>query len=186
MNPEGRFGFWKKRSESLEFISEERILIRKNINILIVFAIALLLIYFLANFIKRELDGRLKSIQAKHQELANELTKSARSEAILFLGRLGALKNLLRDHIYWSNVFVFLERSTLPNVRYTSFDGDISNKTLTLNAKTSDLLSMVKQIMYFDSLPLIKKTEFMGVRYTEEGINFTLRLILSESVWKKD
>ncbi len=186
MTSEGRFSFWKKRSESLEFISEESILIRKNINILVVFILGLLLIYFLANFIKKELDRRLSSIEAKHRELTNELAKSTRSDAVLFLERLDNLKNILREHIYWSNVFVFLERSTLPNVRYNSFAGDASGKTITLNAKTSDLLSMVKQIMYFESLPEVKKTEFMNVGYTDDGINFSIRLNVSDSLLKKD
>lgn len=188
MPSEGRFGFWNKRkeSESLEFISEEKILIRKNINILIIFILALLLIYFLANFLKKELEGRLKLTQTKHQELSNELIKSINSEAVLFLNRLDVLKNLLQNHAYWSNVFVFLERSTLPNVRYTSFDGNLQNKTITLNAKTSDLFSMVKQIIYFENLPEVKEAKFMNVSYTEEGINFTLQLTLSESIWRKD
>lgn len=181
-----KFSFWQNKDQGLTFLSEEKIIIRKNINILFTFILFLIIVYFLAFFMKKELSNRLISIDKRNQTVSIELAKISKLDSILFINRLESLKKILDNHVYWSNVFTFLEKVTLPNVRYTGFSGDVVSKSISLTVKTADLLSMVKQLIVFENLGEVKSVTFGGVRFLEDGIGFSLKIILSDSVWKKD
>ncbi len=61
-------------------------------------------------------------------ELSVELRniKEDTDEALAFQDNLNKVSYLLNNHVYWTNLFDYLEASTLEGVKYVQFSGDLS------------------------------------------------------------
>lgn len=89
------------------------------------------------------------------------LTENEVGDVLDFRGRLIVVNDLLKNHIYWSDFFSFLEKNTLPNVFYQDFSGDTSGEYL-LKARTDSFDSMAKQLKVFRRAPEVIEVSSEG------------------------
>lgn len=97
------------------------------------------------------LDKRIAEIEGVQEEYQN-----------LQL-RISIANILLKDHVYWTNLFEFLEHYTLPTVSYLNFAGDISGN-LNLSAITVDYYDVARQMLVFsEAAESIESLDISGI-----------------------
>lgn len=176
----------KQSEEELTFISEEKIIIRRNLNILLVYLLFLVLIWFGFVFIKKELTRRLNIINDSLNKAELELARGLKAETLGFLGRIDVLKDIVAGHIYWSKIFPeIIERLTLPNVQFENFAGSLLKQEISMKGKTINFLTLAKQILSFEQSPFVTNITFGGLNIGEDGIGFNVVLSLSDKAWKR-
>ncbi|HQB50922.1 MAG TPA: hypothetical protein PLT32_01750 [bacterium] len=115
------------------------------------------------------------------------LTENEVGDVLDFRGRLIVVNDLLKNHIYWSDFFSFLEKNTLPNVFYQDFSGDTSGEYL-LKARTDSFDSMAKQLKVFRRAPEVIEVSSEGGEMikveekskAEDGIKTDDQLIVND------
>jgi hypothetical protein len=125
-----------------------------------------------------DLDNEIDQI---NQKISNELD----TEVISFQKHLNNLKKMLDDHIYYSNLFSLIEKTTVPTVSFESFNGDVSSKKIQLKGKAISFSSLAKQIVAFREAEEIDKVNFSSASIgTDGGIGFDLSLFLKQEMFE--
>ena len=123
----------------------------------------------------------LSSAIAEQEETSAELTA--------FNKQISAIEEKLDEHVYWTGLFNFLEKSTKSTVFYESFSGSSLTGTITMNARTSTFREMSEQILAYRVNPLIDEVRASsGVASIDEagsikGVNWLMTLVVNEEVW---
>lgn len=73
------------------------------------------------------------------------------------------VKKLLDNHIYWSQVFSQIEKTTLPNIFFSSFSGDSSGQ-INLQGNVPNYSILAKQVKAFEQ-------EFQQVDFSIQGLS---------------
>lgn len=78
-------------------------------------------------------------------------SEKEKEKIYIFVRKMELAEYLLKNHVYWTNLFKFFEANTLPEVYYDSFKGDETGQyTLPASAKSYD--GVAKQLGYFQNL----------------------------------
>lgn len=115
-----------------------------------------------------------------------------------FKNRLIVSSNALNQHIYWTNLFSFLEKNTLKNLYYNSFSGNLSG-TYVLPATTNDVRAISYQSKVLLTDPNISLAEVSdeqiineavsggdnGATTTKTKVNFNLKFVLNKAILNK-
>ncbi|MCX6741037.1 MAG: hypothetical protein NTY61_01420 [Candidatus Parcubacteria bacterium] len=92
---------------------------------------------------------------------------------------------LLKDHVYWTNVFKLLEVYTIPDVYYPNFVAKVGDQII-LPAVARDLTSVARQLAaFYSATDFIKDVTITDLVAGQEGVNFNINLTLDPSVLKK-
>ncbi len=92
---------------------------------------------------------------------------------------------LLKDHVYWTQLFKLLEADTIPDVYYPNFVAKIGDQVI-LPAVARDLTSAARQLAAFYSVTdFIKDVAITDLVAGPEGVNFNINLTLTPSLLKK-
>ena len=92
---------------------------------------------------------------------------------------------LLKDHVYWTNVFKLLEAYTIPDVYYPDFVARVGDHII-LPAVARDLTSAARQLAaFYSATDFIKNVTITDLVAGQEGVNFNINLTLDPSVLKK-
>jgi hypothetical protein len=94
----------------------------------------------------------------------NEAIKSAEKdteEINKLKENLNPIRFIIDNHVYWTNMFEFLEKSLITNAYIPSFGGDL-NGQYSLDITANDYKDMDAQIKFFRSNPLIKDVKLSG------------------------
>ncbi|MBI2484348.1 hypothetical protein HYV71_04155 [Candidatus Uhrbacteria bacterium] len=95
---------------------------------------------------RSNLDARLTALNA---EIAN-LEKNT-STLTAFQDKLGTIRSLLEQHVYWTQFLTELEKATLQAVEYDSISVSSGSNVLTLGALTDTYETIGKQIRAFQN-----------------------------------
>lgn len=121
-----------------------------------------------------------------------------------FKSRLLTASNVLSQHIYWTNLFTYLEKNTLKKVYYNSFSGNLSGEYI-LPATTDDVRAISFQSKAFldkemsisaevsdeqiisESPTIVKEdgTTMLDSENSKTKVNFNLKLVLNKSILNK-
>lgn len=92
-------------------------------------------------------------------------------------------KTVLQRHSYVSNAFAFIQKNTLPDIRYSKFSFDAENKTITLGAEAKSYAAMAAQRQIFVTNPAISAAAVGDFDLDKAGrILFTVDLIINPSL----
>ena len=100
-------------------------------------------------------------IVAMKQEISNIAADSQ---------RLSMAEELINNHVYWTNFFLFLEENTLSTVKYDGFSGDLSGK-YSLKARTKDFINLAEQINVLRASSWVKSASTSGGQQLVSGLN---------------
>lgn len=152
------------------------------------------------------LDMWEKSESLKSQALAEETENlgreikeiQAKADAALnFKAKSGEVSRLIDEHIYWSNFFDWLEKSTLNTVEFADFQGG-TDGSYELKATAASFQDVSWQVKVFLDDPLVKRANVSQVSFAEEAnindeknletknrVSFSLSLEVSPEIFKK-
>jgi len=119
-----------------------------------------------------------------------EQAKVKASDALAFEARNKTFTPLFYGHVYWTNLFSYLEKNTLSNVFYSGFNGSLSGSYV-LKAGTNDYRAIGAQIKIFtaDQYTAQAKTDNENVqgkgKDSSLGVLFDFNLSVKPSLFIK-
>ncbi|MFA5644514.1 MAG: hypothetical protein WC928_03250 [Patescibacteria group bacterium] len=105
-----------------------------------------------------------------------------------FSKRLATASVVFQKHVYWTNLFSFLEANTLKNNYYKSFSGDINGNYI-LPAVTNDVRAISFQSKVFLMSPLVLSSSVDGEEIINDEatqktfVNFNFNFSLDKSIF---
>jgi|GEM_PF-6650579 len=154
--------------------------------------------YYTVGLWEKNKIGEKMALVKEAEKLANEkkVKEEDLSEVFAFEKKLQYVKLLLDRHVYFTNLFSFLEKNTLESVYYLNFSGD-NGGAYELNATAKDFKNIAKQIESLKANPLVKEVSTGGGEYdggegnsgggqektAAAGINFILKIALDKSIF---
>ncbi len=122
-----------------------------------------------------------KQVETQEADLRPDLL----AQLIELSSEMSATKGLLSSHTFTSNVFTFLEQTTHPKVRYTTFGFSASALKIDVSAVAASYQIVADQIQILEAHPQVTKVEFGGLSLGGEGlVNFRLTIIVKPSLLK--
>lgn len=125
--------------------------------VLAVETVAIGVLYFMTG---REVSGTIAQrdqMQADIQRIDKETAtlEAAAVPAVTYAYQVRAAKETLGKHVYWSPFFAFLEKSTLPTVKYLTFSGDATTNVIALDCFAGTYRDVAQQIVSLRELPMV-------------------------------
>ncbi|TRZ81402.1 hypothetical protein D4R86_02645 [bacterium] len=156
---------------------------------IMVFMIVIVLVFGFYALVKNHQSSLRKKID-KLKEQANELKQerdTLRKEGQLadFQNKLTTLSSLVRQHTYWTGVFDFLEKATLPKVKFNSFSADLDGKSINMDGDTISFTRLAEQMIHFKDNALVEELKLSSLTISEEGIKFGFKIQLSPEAWQE-
>lgn len=132
-----------------------------------------------------QVEQSLSNIVEKNQALTSE-----KDQAQFFQKRLKALDKLLEGHIYWTNLFSFLEKNTAADVYFVNLIGG-NDGQITMSGVAKSYRAMARQIVAFRAAERVDKVSVLSASATvdTEGnvteVNFDAKLKFNPEIFLK-
>lgn len=154
--------------------------------VLVVFS---LLVYGGLFFYKKSLSKELNELQVQIIEINEQRDEEFEKKVRSLDGALKSLKILLKNHLYWSNLFSKLEDLIVPWVSFSAFSGAIDKDgavNLGLSGKTMGYTYLAKQMVSFSQDKLVSDIKISEITLgTEGGIEFGLDVTFEKDILLK-
>lgn len=115
------------------------------------------------DFIKKNAALR----QEAEQLIANN--KGFNQDATLMFQRLNDFSQLLKEHRFNSNLFIFLGTICHPRAQFTSFAISETANHLTLGMKTENFKTLDEQLLILRSSPQVSNPKFSELNINKDG-----------------
>lgn len=122
---------------------------------------------------------------SKEHILKNEIIALDPDSTKEFQKKVGELDALLKEHIYWSEIFPIVEDNTIPTVWYSSLSVSLNDKSIDLEGKAKNLDGAARQIVSFKQEKKIQEVGLNGIGSDSAGtIRLSLGLKFDENLIK--
>jgi len=169
----------------------------KNLSILVIVLFITFIfiaeLYFGLSWWEKQENTRAEALNESVSKVSREVTelKVKSDEALNYQRKAFEVSRLLDEHVYWSNLFSWLERNTLSSVSYKAFSGNLSGE-YDLVAKASSYADVSWQVKTFLDDPATKNVEVTTANAiineeedNEREIKFIVNLELDPEIFKK-
>lgn len=137
----------------------------------------------------KSLNNQVDEFKAQIEEINNQRDNEFEKMAKSLDSVLKSLKEVLKNHLYWSSIFSKIEELTVPQVNFLDFKGTLGEDgsvKLALSGITSGYTYLAKQMASFNQEELISGVEVSGISLgTEGGVEFVLDINLLKNVLLK-
>jgi len=134
-----------------------------------------LVIYFALLGYQIVLNRQKNNINQQMQSIQQEVDNKLGSGTMDLQNKLNTFKQLLDNHVYWSDILTIIEKSTLPSMQFNSFSADTQNETVALQGRALNYSFLAKQVVAFEKK--FDKVEFSTQGLAKEGgISFNMQL----------
>ena len=168
---------------------------RSSLNIFVSYFLVFLILlsgsFAYLTFLEKEKEKKVgiydEDIQKTKEQILTE--EGDVEEGLLFQRRIDALEGIMDNHIYWSNFFAYIEKTTLEDVGYDGFSGNLDGK-YSLSG-TADKLYFIaaEQIRLFKEDKLTDNAEVLELSLSEKGdieeVSFDLSLSVKPEIFYK-
>lgn len=116
----------------------------------IISCLAISLVYVSLLVWQKERLQNNQSVVLNTRVLEAEIDKNESDikEVIAFNDKLGLVASLLDNHVYWTEMFAFLENNTLKDIYYESFKGDLSGSyAIPAVSRSLDAVSLQLEVL---------------------------------------
>ena len=139
-----------------------------------------LLIYGGLFLYNKSLNVNLEDLQNQAEELNKKRDVDFEKRVILLEKALGNLKIILKNHLYWSNLFSKLGQLTVPQASFSDFRGTIESDgsiSLSLKGSVPGYTYLAKQMVSLGQEKSVSNIEVSGINLgTEGGLEFMLNI----------
>ncbi|MFA5360768.1 MAG: hypothetical protein WC320_02260 [Candidatus Paceibacterota bacterium] len=143
--------------------------------------------YFALNYWNQNQISKLDLLKSEFQSIRDSFALEDEQAVILFEKKINNLKELLTNHVYFSNVLALLESLTHPNVYYTGLDFALDKNLIELSgvAKNQVILSEAVSGLVNDS-ERIKAVVVKNMHSEDKDnkVTFSLSLYLQPNILK--
>jgi len=154
---------------------------------IIIFALVVLgsLFYGGTVFYLKNLDKNMEVISQEILDLENKRDPDTEKIMIDLNERINILKDLLKNHFYWSQALGKIEESTIPEVYISDagFNIEFEKVNINISGNTTTYTNLARQILSYQEEPLVEKVKVSGISLDEKaGIKFDLAIIFSKNL----
>lgn len=157
-------------------------------------------IYLGLDYWENRENEKASIIEAQTNTIKSEVVKLTEEykDALSFKDKSSAFSDLLKNHIYWTRFFSWIEANTLNTVKYGSFSGDLSG-VYSLSATAPSFAEVSWQTKVLADNPNVKSVKVDSVASKKElpkegeeldeassGVSFSLELEISPNIFKKN
>lgn len=139
-----------------------------------------LLVYGGLSLYNRSLVNQLEKIQSQIVEVEKQRDIDFEKKAISLEKTLNSLKIVLKNQLYWSNLFSKLGELTVPKVSFSNFAGRVEKDDsvgVNLSGNAAGYTYLAKQMVSFSQEKSVSNVETSGITLgTEGGIEFVLNI----------
>ncbi len=143
-------------------------------------------------FLEKEEAKKVNIYDEDIQKIKDNIENEERmvEEGLEFQSKMIALEALLNKHIYWTNLFKYLEKNTLEEVSFSAFSGGLDGK-YGLDASASDrYFTASEQIKSFAEDEFTTSVSASDLSLSEEGdvvsIGFNLNIKVKPEIFYKN
>jgi len=130
----------------------------------------------------------LKELQKTRDELSQVKTLETtllEKEIFSEQKRIKDFPILLKEHIYSSKIFKFLEEKSHPQIVFSEFDLNTNTTKLILSGKCDNFYILSQQMAVFREEPMINSLKLSNMSLNEKGeVEFTINISLNEGLFK--
>lgn len=132
------------------------------------------------------LNAQLSSLETQVQKVGQSVSPSDEANLITFYSQITNIQSLIKNHVFFSQFLVWLERTTEANIYYTSMSFS-SNDQVALSGVAKTSADVSEQIAVFEAAPEVSSVVLSGANLspsTNEWIfNVTLTMKPSVILW---
>jgi len=154
------------KSEMVNFSKLNKQIASKS-SLWIGFSISLLIVVVLACFglwgYQNSLTKEKERLTEEIEQLQSQRNLDLEADFINLKKGIEEFKNILKKHIYFSNLLQMLEELTLPKVSISDLNVDLSEANLNLKIEAINYQILAKQIFVFEEDARISKIDTSGI-----------------------
>ena len=120
-------------------------------------------------------------IEVKGQEIKPELL----DQIFSLESKTKNIQKIIGGHIHSLNILQFLEKKTLPKVRFVNFNLGVGNRVLQMDGEATNYESLTNQILIFQQDPQVEGVRFEGLTLGNNNlVNFRITINFKDSILK--
>jgi len=148
---------------------------------LIVAIIILVGIFTVISFYGLKVTEEGLALEVEIEELDKEIAKYSGdlNDAEGWQLKLSAVDSLLRSHVYWTNFFDVLEKTTLPEVYYSGFTASLVNSDINLASYAKSFTTVAEQLIAYERFPEIFGGFSVAEASLDEGIGISYNALVN-------
>ncbi|MFW0862607.1 MAG: PilN domain-containing protein [Candidatus Komeilibacteria bacterium] len=148
---------------------------------LIVTIIILVGIFTVISFYGLKVTEEGLALEVEIEELDKEIAKYSGdlNDAESWQLKLSAVDSLLRSHVYWTNFFDVLEKTTLPEVYYSGFTASLVNSDINLASYAKSFTTVAEQLIAYERFPEIFGGFSVAEASLDEGIGISYNALVN-------
>jgi len=158
------------------------------VDVIFYFAISLLIAALLIYVIFLFKNGMIKKdIELKNADLLKIGTgenKRQEAEVVQYRAKINDFSDLIENHEFASNVFVFVKTQTMPNIWFKQFSLDSKKNTVQLFGESDDMDAFSRQVDAFEKNKYVKSIGTLNSALGGSArIDFNINLLLDPSIF---
>ena len=135
------------------------------------------------------LNKQFEQVQTQIEEANKQRDLEFEEEAVLLDKSLKGLKEILKNHLYWSNLLSKIENLTLSQVNFSKFSGQLNKNNsvdLIFSGKAPGYSLLAKQMVSFNEDGSVSSLDVSELSLgTKGGIEFELNINLPKDILLK-
>lgn len=151
---------------------------------LLVFLTTLIVYAGLSFGYKPFLTAQIEEQEAAIAQLSRTIPKKQQEDFVTFYSQLVNLQTLLKNHVFVSKIFPFLQNNTNRFVYYTLIDLRLGERRLGLEGVAANYGVFSQQLQAFTVAPEVESLIVNESSALEGGVKFRLSLILGRSLFR--
>ena len=129
---------------------------------------------------KREIS----QIEEKVLALKTPEIKKAEEEVSKYQEKISYFSDLIKEHLFYSKIFPYLEQKTLKKIYFSRMDLDFENSTILLSGQSPNFSLLAQQLEILKEDPSLK-TQLKEINLGKEGnIDFTIEITFDRNILK--
>lgn len=142
------------------------------------------LFYLKVSIQKQKIDEVSKKISM----YPSEQQKVEEQKIFYYKKKIDDFSSIINSHKISSNIFNFIEKDTLPNIRFSSFSLSESTNEIKLTGETDNMETLSRQFQIFENdKDYVKNINVVDSKTNNKGtVEFTLNVVLDTKVFSYD
>jgi len=129
---------------------------------------------------KREIS----QIEEKVLALKTPEIKKAEEEVSKYQEKISYFSDLIKEHLFYSKIFPYLEQKTLKKIYFSRMDLDFENSTILLSGQSPNFSLLAQQLEILKEDPSLK-AQLKEINLGKEGkIDFTIEITFDRNILK--
>jgi hypothetical protein len=125
----------------------------------------------------------ISQIEEKISILKTPEIKKKEEEVLKYQKKISDFSNLIKEHLFYSKIFPYLEQKTHKQIYFSSMDLDFENSTISLSGQSPSFSILAQQLEVFKEGPF--KAQLKEITLGKEGkVDFKIEITFDKSILK--